>query len=190
MDPITHGAAKRNGRLAAAVKVVEAAGQPVPPLSRRAGLCLHPLQDAERVIRVRRILVPAHPLPGRRVYESLQGRPEVGPLPTPRRCHAAFSGGNRVRRCEPRFHSALSGRGDHADRTRVRKPSTVRTTCLAWLFELRLEPANRQADSRLAASTDPPGQAARPGREADENDAAPSFEGLAHQQASAASSRC
>ena len=25
----------------------------------------------------------------RRVYESLQGRPEVGPLPTPRRCHAA-----------------------------------------------------------------------------------------------------
>ena len=23
----------------------------------------------------------------RRVYESLQGRPEVGPLPTPRRCH-------------------------------------------------------------------------------------------------------
>jgi hypothetical protein len=24
----------------------------------------------------------------RRVYESLQGRPEVGLLPTPRRCHA------------------------------------------------------------------------------------------------------
>jgi hypothetical protein len=23
------------------------------------------------------------------VYESLQGRPEVGPLPTPRRCHSA-----------------------------------------------------------------------------------------------------
>jgi len=35
------------------------------------------------------------------------------------------------------------------NRTRVRKPSTVRTTCLAWLFELRLGPANRQADPRL-----------------------------------------
>ena len=30
-------------------------------------------------------LNPGH---SRRVYESLQGRPEVGPLPTPRRCHA------------------------------------------------------------------------------------------------------
>jgi hypothetical protein len=36
-----------------------------------------------------RILVPALALPPRRVYESLQGRPEVGLLPTPRRCHAA-----------------------------------------------------------------------------------------------------
>ena len=35
------------------------------------------------------ILVPAQALCRRRVYESLQGRPEVGPLPTPRRCHAA-----------------------------------------------------------------------------------------------------
>ena len=32
---------------------------------------------------------PGSVLP-RRVYESLQGRPEVGPLPTPRRCHAAL----------------------------------------------------------------------------------------------------
>lgn len=27
-----------------------------------------------------------------RVYESLQGRSEVGPLPTPRRCHTAGGG--------------------------------------------------------------------------------------------------
>jgi len=101
-----------------------------------------------------------------RFYESLQGRPEVGPLPTPRRCHAAFRQ-HRVRRCEPRCHSALSGRGDHADRTRVRKPYTVRTTCLARSFGSRLAPAGRQADARPAASTDPPGQAAKPGRGAD-----------------------
>src|SRR5688572_4012929 len=63
--------------------------------------------------------------------------------------------------------------GGGGNRTRVREPSTVRTTCLAWLFELRLAPANRQADARLAASTDPPDQAAKPGREADVNDAAP-----------------
>ena len=31
----------------------------------------------------------------RRIYESLQGRPEVGPLPTPRRCHAAPGEGRR-----------------------------------------------------------------------------------------------
>src|SRR5690348_16281615 len=74
--------------------------------------------------------------------------------------------------------------GGGGNRTRVRKPYTVRTTCLAWLFELRLAPANRQADARLAASTDPAGQAARPAGEADVNDAAPPFGGLAHQQAS------
>jgi len=48
--------------------------------------------DAERVIQppwASWILVPAQALRRRRVYESLQGRPEVGPLPTPRRCHAA-----------------------------------------------------------------------------------------------------
>src|SRR6185295_2167315 len=63
--------------------------------------------------------------------------------------------------------------GGGGNRTRVRRLSAVRTTCLAWLFELRLAPANRQADARLAASTDPPGEAATPGREADVNDAAP-----------------
>ena len=66
---------------------------------------------------------------GQQVYESLQGRPEVGPLPTPRRCHTEWL---RFRRCEPRFHSALTGRGDpFVDRTRVRKSSACRSTCLA-----------------------------------------------------------
>src|SRR5258706_3012794 len=79
--------------------------------------------------------------------------------------------------------------GGGGNRTRVRKSSTVRTTCLAWLFELRLGPANRQADLRLAASTDPRGQAAKSRGEADENGAAPSLEGLTHQQVSPASRR-
>jgi len=70
-----------------------------------------------------------------------------------------------------RRRTAFGGGGEN--RTRVRKSSTVRTTCLAWLFELRFGPANRQADPRLAASTDPRGQAAKSRREAGENDAAP-----------------
>jgi len=41
-------------------------------------------------------LNPGH---SRRVYESLQGRPEVGPLPTPRRCHATVTG--RCRQVSP-----------------------------------------------------------------------------------------
>ena len=41
-------------------------------------------------------------------------------------------GGCRVRRCEPRFHSTLAGRGDHCvNRTRVRKLSALGSTCLA-----------------------------------------------------------
>jgi hypothetical protein len=50
--------------------------------------------DAERVIAAATASFDPSIRPGscrRRVYESLQGRPEVGPLPTPRRCHAAFS---------------------------------------------------------------------------------------------------
>ena len=43
--------------------------------------------------------------------------------------------GCRVRRCEPRCHSALSSRGDYlTNRTRVRKRYTVGTTCLATSF--------------------------------------------------------
>ena len=51
------------------------------------------LSDAERVIRTIASIPDPSTRPSlyglRRVYESLQGRPEVGLLPTPRRCHAA-----------------------------------------------------------------------------------------------------
>src|SRR5712664_1952564 len=130
--------------------MVEAAGQLFHPFRDGLDYAFILLPGCGACYPLARILVRAPRLPAQRVYESLQGRPEVGPLPTPRRCHAAFCGGNRVRRCEPRFHFALSGKGNLTDRTRVREPSTVRTTCLAWSFEFRLEPADRQADSRLA----------------------------------------
>jgi hypothetical protein len=120
-------------------------------------------QDAGRVIQPNagRILVAAQGSLPQQLYESLQGKPEVGPLLTPRRFHAA-SRRRRVRRCEPRFHSALSGRGNRTDRTRVRKSYTGGTTCLAWSFGSRLAPAGRQADAQPVASTDPHGQATRP----------------------------
>ncbi len=89
-------------------------GTAVPRLSPRAGLCLHPVARMRSVLfaeAFRRILVSALRKSGQRTYESLQGRPEVGPLPTPRRCHAALLQ-HRVRRCEPRFHPALTGRCD------------------------------------------------------------------------------
>lgn len=76
-------------------------------------------EDAERVIREKlsshRILVLApNRTRSRRAYESLQGRPEVGPLPTPRRCHAAVTkdGAVRFHRCELRSHPALASRRD------------------------------------------------------------------------------
>src|SRR5262245_33992500 len=49
------------------------------------------------------ILVPAPSIPMQPVYESLQGRPEVGPLPTPRRYLAPPSRRVRLHRCEPRL---------------------------------------------------------------------------------------
>src|SRR2546422_2383612 len=53
--------------------------------------------------------------------------------------------GCRVRRCEPRCHSALAGRGDYlTNRTRVRKRYTCRTTCLVSSFDLApLPPTDR-----------------------------------------------
>jgi len=90
-------------------ELVEAAGQLIPGFRRGldyafillpgCGACYPPL--------FRRILVPAHRLPEQRAYESLQGRPEVGLLPTPRRCHSIA--GVRFHRCELRCHSTLAG---------------------------------------------------------------------------------
>src|SRR5258708_19012646 len=77
--------------------------------------------------------------------------------------------------------------GGGGNRTRGRKPYTVRTTCLAWLFELRLAPANRQAGARLAASTDLRAEAATPRREADLTHASLPLGSLAPHQTSAAS---
>ena len=115
----------------------------VPHLSIRPGLCLHPSRlpgwDAGRIIRgalhlserTPHILVRAPSLPNQRAYESLQGR-AGWPHSTPRRCHAVPGRSLvPVRRQgspnEPRYHSALAGRGDHCvNRTRVRKYSANR----------------------------------------------------------------
>ena len=60
------------------------------PLTARMRSVLSRVEDQ------RGILVPAQDKNRpRRAYESLQGRPEVGPLPTPRRCHAALGGERR-----------------------------------------------------------------------------------------------
>jgi hypothetical protein len=126
------------------------------PLPRQAGLCLHPgLQPgAGRVIRAiflafedrrHRILVPAPLLPVQPVYESLQGRHEVGPLPTPRRYLVPPSRHVRLHRCEPRFHFTLAGEGDPIDRTRVRKPYIPGPTCLAsFLYLVGHYPSGRE----------------------------------------------
>src|SRR5262249_3035500 len=73
-------------------------GAAIPQLSPWAGLCLHPLLPPAAPW-TRSVLsgFGGQPDPStrprqrrrRRAYESLQGRPEVGPLPTPRRCHGA-----------------------------------------------------------------------------------------------------
>ena len=134
-----------------------------PRLSLRTGLCLHPhREDAERVIRP----FTLKPDPGarpacanmlRRVHESLQGRPEVGPLPTPRRCLGIFRC-FRVHRCELRFHSVLTDRRDQLpNRTRVQKLSTARTTCLVRSFASHPLHADAQAGTGLSAGfSDPP----------------------------------
>src|SRR6266446_6124993 len=95
----------------------------------------------------------------------------------------------RRERCREGGLFSLVG-GGGGSRTRVRKSSAVRPTCLAWSFGSRLAPAGRQADARPVASTDARGQATRPRTAADVNDAALPFGSLAHQQASAASRRC
>jgi len=136
--------------------MVEAAGQLIHLF--RDGLdyaFILPKQDAERVIRDRtlsRILVPAHC-----AFSSALSRPmslyraglrfalflPLGVAIPP----AEFPPcGYRVRRCEPRCHSALSSRGDYiTNRTRVRKRYTCRTTCLASSLTSRSGATDGQA---------------------------------------------
>jgi len=97
--------------------LVEAGGQYIHGFRRGLDYAfIRPLierMDAERVIPLTNQLDPSA-RPGfrrRRVYESLQGRPEVGLLPTPRRCHAIFLPKDAVRfhRCELRYQPTLAG---------------------------------------------------------------------------------
>ena len=85
-----------------------------------------------------------------RLYESLQGRSEVGPLPTPRRCHSArqSSGGAVAGFADVSPVVTLPSRAEatyYVDRTRVRKYSTDSSTYLAELFDLTARPPTRQA---------------------------------------------
>ena len=168
------GAGKEDGHRKVAVKLVEAAGQPVRPFRVGLDYAFILLPGCGACYPAGKALDPsARPAIRFGASMSLYRAGLRLALFLPLGVAMPVVAGNRVRRCEPRYHSALSSRGDHIDRTRVRKSSTVRTTCLAWLIELRFASANRQADARLAASTDPRSQAAKPRRGAGENDAAP-----------------
>jgi hypothetical protein len=69
--------------------MVEAAGQLICLFRDRLDYAFTPARSRGRGVlsgvHPLRILVPARSLPNQPVYESLQGRSEVGPLPTPRR---------------------------------------------------------------------------------------------------------
>ena len=100
-------------------KLVEAAGQRFHIFRSGLDYAFIPrlTWDAGHLIRLLRILVPAQADVNRlqRVYESLQGSPEISSLATPRRYHIAWINypcNSRLHRCEPRFHFALTGRGD------------------------------------------------------------------------------
>ncbi len=71
----------------------------------------------------------------RQLHESLQGRPEVGPLPTPRRYHLpplpAPSGFADV---SPVFIPPSRVDATLVDRTRVRKPYATESTCVSSLL--------------------------------------------------------
>jgi hypothetical protein len=57
----------------------------------------------------------------------------------------------RVHRCEPRFHFALTGKGDHCvNRTRVRKSSAFGSTCLsASIYLTACYPMGRENTRRV-----------------------------------------
>ena len=147
-----HGAFSRKGTcrergvspgFAAEGNMVEAAGRLFHSLPEWAGLCLHPEDGMRSVL----WMSPSpNPLPDRRgskkridnhpsagssdcadqpVYESLQGRPDVGRLPTPRRCPVATTATSGFTDVSSVF-TLLSRAGATFDRTRVRKPYASR----------------------------------------------------------------
>jgi hypothetical protein len=82
--------AKEDGHLAVAVGLVEAAGQLFHPFRGGLDYAFIPLPGCGACYPFPDPSAGPSGCPDRPVYESLQGRPEVGPLPTPRRCHAAL----------------------------------------------------------------------------------------------------
>ncbi|MBV6417282.1 MAG: hypothetical protein CMLOHMNK_01928 [Steroidobacteraceae bacterium] len=114
-----------------------------------------------------RILVPAPVLPPRRVYESLQGSPEVGPLATPRRCRgvpAASPEHRRVHRCELRCHPALASRRDHRSNPRPQVLDSriyVRSSLIDSRLTLPEEQGRRSASGRCLLAEPPRRTAAR-----------------------------
>ena len=115
-------------------------GTAVPPLSRRAGLCHHPGQCRGRGVLSSACATGSWVLPRlvpRQLHESLQGRPEVSPLPTPRRYRMpplpAPSGFTDV---SPVFIPPLRVKATLVDRTRVRKPYATGSTCVSTPIDL------------------------------------------------------
>jgi len=92
----------------------------------------NPLPQAGEGMSSSGILVSAQPCRDQRIYESLQGRPEIGSLPTPRRYRVpplpAPSGFTDV---SPVFTPPSRAEATQVDRTRVRKSYATGPTCLA-----------------------------------------------------------
>jgi len=128
--------------------MVEAAGQPfrffrngldyafIRPCRMRGVLSKnsHPIPYPQAVegMSSSRILVSAQPYWRQRTYESLQGRHEIGSLPTPRRYHLPlFPAPAGFADVSPVFTPPLRAEATQVDRTRVRKPYATGPTCLA-----------------------------------------------------------
>ena len=114
-------------------------GTVIPHLSMRPGLCLHPVNSMYWMrgvlsvgINTQRILVLALQLLGEpmSLYRATLRLARLLPLGVAMLSIHPFFDNVRVRRCEPRFHSAVTRKGDQINRTRVRKPSALRSTCL------------------------------------------------------------
>ena len=118
-------------------------------------------RDAERVIQLSVQLDPgARPACVnmlRRVHESLQGRPEVGLLPTPRRCLGISFDALGFTDVSSVFIPPLRTDATFIDRTRVQKLSAAGTTCLVRSFASHPIHADAQAGTGLSAGfSDPP----------------------------------